>query len=78
MNSGGLKSFVASRRTAFVCLLLAAGPSVVYWQVSGFEFTNYDEFKMVLSNPFVLGGLTIRGLCWALTTSWFEYWHPLT
>jgi hypothetical protein len=26
----------------------------------------------------VLGGLTIRGLSWALTTSWFEYWHPLT
>ena len=78
MKPGGLKSFVASRRTAFVCLLLAAVTSVVYWQVSGFEFTNYDEFKMVLSNPFVLGGLTIRGLSWALTTSWFEYWHPLT
>ena len=78
MKPCGLKSFVASRRTAFVCLLLAAVTSVVYWQVSGFEFTNFDEFQMVLSNPFVLGGLTLNGLSWALTTSWFEYWHPLT
>jgi lipoprotein NlpI len=78
MKPCGLKSFIASRRTAFVCLLLAAVTSVVYWQVSGFEFTNFDEFQMVLSNPFVLGGLTLNGLSWALTTSWFEYWHPLT
>src|ERR1039457_2789226 len=33
---------------------------------------------MVLSNPFVLGGLAIRGFSWALTTCWYEYWHPLT
>jgi protein O-mannosyl-transferase len=78
MNPGGLKSFVNSRRTALVCLLLAAVTSILYWQVSGFEFTNFDEFQMVLSNPYVLGGLTLHGVTWALTTSWFEYWHPLT
>ena len=74
MNSAGLKS----RRTALVCLLLAAATLTVYWQVSGFEFTNFDEFQMMLSNPYVLGGLTLHGFAWALTTSWFEYWHPLT
>jgi tetratricopeptide (TPR) repeat protein len=78
MNPGGLKSFVVPRRTALICLLLAAVTSVLYWQVSGFEFTNFDEFQMVLNNPYVLGGLTLRGVTWALTTSWFEYWHPLT
>ncbi|MGO8931093.1 MAG: tetratricopeptide repeat protein [Limisphaerales bacterium] len=78
MKPRGLKSFITSRGTALVCLLLAAVTSVAYWQVSGFEFTNFDEFKMVLNNPFVLGGLTLNGLSWALTTSWFEYWHPLT
>jgi tetratricopeptide (TPR) repeat protein len=79
MNSGGLmKSFVESCRTALVRLLLAAATSVVYWQVSGFEFTNYDDDWMLLKNPFVLGGLTLNGLSWVLTTSWFEYWHPLT
>jgi protein O-mannosyl-transferase len=78
MSPSVLKSFVASHRTTLVCLLLAAVTAVVYWQVSRFEFTNYDEFIMILQNPFVLGGLTLRGLSWALTTSWFEYWHPLT
>jgi hypothetical protein len=37
--------------------------------VFDFEFTNYDEFTMVLQNPFVLGGVTLNGLSWALTTS---------
>ena len=78
MNPGGLKSFVESRLTALVCLLLAAATSIVYWQVSGFEFTNYDDDWMILNNPFVLGGLTVHGLSWALTTCWYEYWHPLT
>jgi Tfp pilus assembly protein PilF len=78
MKPGRLKSFVEARRTEWVCVLLAAATFVVYWQVSRFEFTNYDEFKMVLSNPYVLGGVTREGLWWALTTSWFEYWHPLT
>jgi Tfp pilus assembly protein PilF len=78
MNPGGLKSFVESRLTVLVCLLLAAATSIVYWQVSGFEFTNYDDDWMILNNPFVLGGLTVHGLSWALTTCWYEYWHPLT
>src|SRR5271169_1546505 len=78
MKLGGLKSFVESRRTGLVCLLLAAATVIVYWQVFGFEFSYYDENWMILDNPFVLGGLTLRGLRWALTTSWYEYWHPLT
>jgi Flp pilus assembly protein TadD len=78
MKPGGLKSFLEPRRTALVCLLLAVVTLGIYWQVSGFEFTNYDEFTMILQNPYVLGGVTLNGFSWALTTSWFEYWHPLT
>jgi tetratricopeptide (TPR) repeat protein len=33
---------------------------------------------MVVQNPIVFSGLTLQGTLWALTTSWFEYWHPLT
>jgi Flp pilus assembly protein TadD len=77
MKDGDLKRFIESRRTSLVCLLLGAVTFVIYWQVSGFEFTNYDEFIMILNNPYVLSGLTLRGITWALTTSWFDYWHPL-
>jgi protein O-mannosyl-transferase len=78
MNSGGLKSFLESRRSTLVCLLLAAATLAVYGQVAGFAFTNYDEDKMILDNPAVLSGLTPQGIWWALTNSWFEYWHPVT
>jgi Flp pilus assembly protein TadD len=77
MKDGDLKRFIESRRASLVCLLLAAMTFVIYWQVSGFEFTNYDEFIMILKNPYVLSGLTLQGFTWALTTSWFDYWHPL-
>ena len=33
---------------------------------------------MVFQNPLVVSGLTLRGVSWALTTSSFEYWHPVT
>jgi Tfp pilus assembly protein PilF len=77
MKDSDLKRFIESRRTSLVSLLLAAVTFVIYWQVSGFEFTNYDESTMILKNPFVLSGLTLQGITWALTTSWFDYWHPL-
>jgi protein O-mannosyl-transferase len=78
MKSGNPKRLGESRRTTLVCLLLAAATFTVYWQVSRFELTNFDEFTMILQNPYVLSGVTLPGLSWALTTSWFEYWHPLT
>ena len=77
MKPGDLRSFVEARRTELACLVLAAATFAVYWQVSSFEFTNFDEFQMILNNPYVLGGVTLQGVWWALTTSWFDYWHPL-
>ena len=77
MKSNGLTSFVDAHRTCLVSLLLAAVTFAVYWQVSGFEFTNYDESFTILKNPHVLSGLTRQGIWWALTTFWFDYWHPL-
>ena len=65
-------------RNTLICLLLASATIGVYWQVHSFSFTNYDEFFMILKNPMVRGGLTLEGILWAMTTSWFEYWHPVT
>ena len=78
MNAGGLKTFCAAHRTALVCLALAAAILAAYGRVAGFEFTNYDDVWMILKNPYVLAGLTWKGVGWALSTAWFEYWHPLT
>ena len=78
MKSGGLKRWVESRRTTLVCLLLAAATFVVYGRVATFEFVNYDDAAMLLENPVVLCGLTLRGFLWALTSFYHEYWHPVT
>jgi protein O-mannosyl-transferase len=78
MNSGNLKRLLQERRTPFICVLLVAATCAAYWQVSRFDLTNYDGPEMLLSNPLVFGGLTPQGLLWALTTSWFGYWHPVT
>jgi protein O-mannosyl-transferase len=78
MQSSGVKNFIESHRRALVCLLLAAATLAVYGRVAGFEFTNYDDIWLVSENPMVASGLTLRGLGWALTTFYYEYWHPLT
>jgi protein O-mannosyl-transferase len=66
------------RREWILCGLLAALTVAAYWPVRHNDFVCYDEYAMILQNPLVLGGLTLPGLTWALTTSWFEYWHPVT
>ncbi|HWX21597.1 MAG TPA: hypothetical protein VN578_16970, partial [Candidatus Binatia bacterium] len=78
MKAEPAKSLNESSKRRVVCLTLALATLGVYWQTSGFAFTNYDEFMMVLKNPMVTSGLTLQGFSWALGTSWFEYWHPLT
>lgn len=54
-----------------VCLL-------IYGQVIGFQFINFDDNLYVYDNPFVLAGLTGRSFRWAFTTFHSANWHPLT
>ena len=56
MKASGLKGFIESRRTPLVCLGLAAVTLAVYWQVSGFEFTNFDDATMIFRTRFCLAG----------------------
>jgi tetratricopeptide (TPR) repeat protein len=58
-------------------LLLALVTFAVYWQVGRFQFTNFDDPDMVSQNPIVRAGLTGPGLWWGLTTSWYDFWHPM-
>src|ERR1051325_6604391 len=78
MNPADAKHFFKDGRNQLICLLLVVATFAVYGQVAGFEFTNYDEFLMILKNPMVSAGLTFQGFVWALKSSWFEYWHPVT
>ena len=59
-------------------LLLALGTLLLYVQVAGFEFINYDDNLFVYKNEHVLAGLTWSGIQWAFTSADIDYWRPLS
>ena len=75
-NSPGGRA--ALSRDTLISLCLGVVTLAVYCQVAGFDFCNYDDPFMVYENPAVTAGLTWRGIVWALTTSYFDFWHPVT
>jgi len=60
-----------------VGLGLAAAVVAVYWPVGGNGFVVYDDGEYVTQNPWVLGGLTLRGIAWTFTSFHSSNWHPL-
>jgi tetratricopeptide (TPR) repeat protein len=60
------------------CVFLIVSTAAVYWQVSRFDFVNYDDPTYVTENPNVLQGFTWEGIKWAFTSFYASNWHPLT
>ena len=73
-----LKKFIEPRRSFLAYFLLAFAILAVYGRTVRFDFTNYDDPFLIITNSFVRGGLTLEGFFWSLTTSYYEYWHPVT
>ena len=75
-----------ARRVKSAWLLIAISGAivlatfVVYWQLRGHEFLNYDDPMYVWENDYVRKGLTWEGVRWAFTATRgsTNYWHPLT
>jgi tetratricopeptide (TPR) repeat protein len=67
------------RSDIIVCLFLLLVTLTVYWQVSKFDFVNFDDQK-VSDNYFIQSGLTPDGFRWSFSFKDKEktYWHPLT
>lgn len=63
---------------AMICFLLSAAILIVYFQVRGFEFVNFDDPAYVLSNDLVKKGLSREGFQWAFQSISAGNWHPLT
>jgi protein O-mannosyl-transferase len=75
-----MKTIWEDRRRRLIlglCLLLAAGVAVVYAQVGGFYFVDYDDPFYVTGNPHVPAGLKLEGIKWAFTTMHAGNWFPL-
>jgi len=65
-------------RTRLVALLLVLGTLAIYWPVSRYGFSVFDDNDYVLENLVVQSGLTWGSIKWAFTTFYAGNWHPLT
>ena len=74
----------SATRTRLACrpwllaVAVAVATAAVYWQVSRYEFVNFDDDDYVTGNVHVQRGLTWEGIRWAFTTNHASNWHPLT
>lgn len=65
-------------RSFLICLGLTAITLLVFLQVYGFDFVNYDDDIYIYKNPHIQNGLTPESIKWAFTTGYANFWHPLT
>ncbi|MCE5211425.1 MAG: tetratricopeptide repeat protein [Deltaproteobacteria bacterium] len=68
----------SKEKKLIICVVLAMVTLAVYWQVNQFDFVNIDDGVYVTENSHLQSGLTLKGLRWAFTTTYAEFWHPLT
>ncbi len=52
----------------------------VYWNLSTYDFTNFDDYFYVTKNEHINTGISFENIIWAfkLSTENRTYWHPLT
>src|SRR3954453_621900 len=60
-----------------VGLLLGGAVLALYARGCGLGFINFDDDDYVTRNAHVQQGLTVDGLCWAITSLDEVNWHPL-
>ena len=67
-----------SLRVWLIGLGLALITFIAFEPVRYGEFLGFDDDKYVSANTHVQAGLTRDSVGWALRTSYFNNWHPLT
>jgi tetratricopeptide (TPR) repeat protein len=73
-----LPTFTRKQSEIAVCIFLIYAIFVVYFQVQGFGFINYDDPAYITENGYVRSGLTLQGAVWAFSEFHSGNWHPLT
>ncbi len=75
-----IRYFKHSLRPAdlLIIAILAVSVQLTFYPVKNFEFINYDTPEYVYNNSQVKAGLSLQSIQWALTTTYFSNWHPVT
>jgi tetratricopeptide (TPR) repeat protein len=66
------------KQILIVYFVLAIAALAVFWQVNQFDFISIDDDVYVTENSHVQSGITLDGFRWAFSTTYAEFWHPLT
>ena len=72
------KNYFNKYRNILVCLFLIISTLSVYWQVTNYNFVDFDDIEYVYENRHVQGGFTLESIKWAFTTNRASIWHPLS
>jgi len=67
-----------SKQKIIVYIALIVVTLAVYWQVNHYDFINLDDNIYVTENINIRSGFTPEGIRWAFSTTYAEFWHPLT
>ena len=66
------------KQILFVYIALAVVTLAIFWQVNQYGFVNFDDDVYVTTNSHVQSGITLGEFCWAFSTTYADFWHPLT
>jgi protein O-mannosyl-transferase len=77
-NKGGRRLARALSPAVWVSLLLASAVLLVFWPAVRCGFTNFDDPGYYSENAHVLAGLSWSNVKWALRTTEYCSWYPVT
>ena len=66
------------KQTLIIYVILTIVTLAVFWQVHQYDFINFDDDVYVTQNSHIQSGITLDGFRWAFSTTYAEFWHPLT
>jgi Flp pilus assembly protein TadD len=73
------ESIISAKKWRFViCAVLIGVTLGIYFQVSHFDFINFDDPAYVYENDVIQQGITWPGIVWAFARQHAANWHPLT
>ena len=66
------------RQKLIVYIVITVVTLAVFWQVNQYDFISFDDNTYVIENSHIQSGITLDGIRWAFSTTYAEFWHPLT
>jgi len=66
------------RKILIIYFVLSIATLAVFWQVNHYGFVYFDDGVYVTHNNYLQSGISLEGIRWAFSTTYAEFWHPLT